>query len=229
VSDPRQEWHQALEPTPECISIERLGDERTAAEREHLATCPRCQAEVALFDGFRGDPVSAHELRDGEWIASELRRRAEVPSNVKAFRTRRFSGLAAAAAAVIVFGTAYWMENREPSIGTAIPTEQVYRSTRIEGLTPSGDLPEAPRTLQWTAVSGASTYTVELSSVDKTVLWSADTAGTSINLPAAAMAQFAPGKALLWKVTARRGTNILATSDIQRLRVALQSTRRSQS
>lgn len=230
MSERGQQWRQALEPTPDCIAIDRLGDERTEAERAHLATCPRCQTELALFDQFRGDPASADELRDGQWIAAELQRRFAAPSNVKAFRPRfgAFSGLAAAAALVLVIGTAWWLENREPSLDSRTPTGSVYRSARLEAIAPAGDLPEAPRGLQWTAVPGATSYAVELREVDRTLLWSGSTTHTSIDLPANVIALFLPGKTLLWEVTARRGSQVLAASGIQRFRVALRLPRRPQ-
>jgi hypothetical protein len=223
VSDPRQQWGSELAPTPECIAIERLGEERTGPEREHLATCPRCQAEMALFDEFNADNASADEIRDGQWIAAELQRRLAPPANVKQFqpRVRAYRGLAAAAAAVIVIGTGYWFENREPSIDTQLGGETIYRTSKLEAIAPLGDVPEAPHALQWTAVAGANAYTVRILEVDQTLLWSADTSGAAITLPADVIARFAPGKTLLWDVTARRGSNVIASSGMQRFRVAL--------
>jgi hypothetical protein len=223
VSDPRQQWGSELAPTPDCIAIERLGEERTAPEREHLATCPRCQAELALFDEFRSDSASADEIRDGRWIAAELQRRLAQPSNVKQFQPRAhmYRGLAAAAAAVIVIGTGYWFENREPSLDTQISGETIYRTSRLEALAPLGDVAEAPHDLRWTAVAGANGYTVRVLEVDQTLLWSAETPAATIALPADVIARFAPGKTLFWAVTAHRGANVIATSGMQRFRVAL--------
>lgn len=223
MSDSRQQWQKELEPTADCIAITRLGDELTDVERNHLATCPRCQAELALFDAFNSDSATPDELREGQWIASELRRRLDPPSNVKRFqlRSRAFSGLAAAAVAVIVVGTAYWMENREPSLDTNVGVQGVYRTSRLEVIAPVGDLPEAPRALHWTAVADATSYSVQILEVDRSLLWSAETPRATIILPADVIAQFAPGKTLLWEVTARRGSVVLASSGIQRFRVSL--------
>jgi hypothetical protein len=212
-----EQWRQELQPTPDCIAIENLGSARTEAEQQHVASCPRCQAELALFESFHRDESTA----DSQWIAAELQRRLAPPSNVKPFRPRRvFSSLAAAAAAVVVIGAAVWMQNREPSIDTKGTTQTVYRTSRLEAIAPAGDVAAAPRSLQWTAVPEATSYTVQLFEVDRTVLWKGETQAAAVALPAEVVARFAPGKTLLWEVTARRGTEVLATSGMQRFRVS---------
>ena len=209
-------WQKALEPTPQCIPPERLGESLSDAEREHVASCARCQAELALFHEFQ----QGEETPEGQWIATELRRRLETPSNVKVFAPwRRFAGvLAAAAAAVIVIGSGLWMQYREPSIEHG--NTNIYRSGRLEAIAPSGDLTETPKELRWTPVAGATSYGVRLLEVDRTPVWSAETKEARIALPASVATQCLPGKTLMWDVTARRGSATVATSDTQRFRVS---------
>jgi hypothetical protein len=231
MSDSRRQWQKELEPTVDCIAIERLGDERTDRETAHLAACPRCQAELALFAEFNADSASPDEAREGQWIAAELHRRLDPQSlspssNVKQFRprTRTFGALATAAAAVIVIGTGWWM-NREPSLDPDLGRPGVYRTSRIEVIAPTGEMQETPRELKWVAVAGATSYDVQILEVDRTLLWSSQTPRQTITLPAEVVVRFTPGKALLWEVTARRGAEVLASSGTQRFRVSMNNGR----
>ena len=228
MSDARLQWKKALEPTPECIDLARLGEERTAAEQEHLLACPRCQAEAALFQEFLREAAGEEEARDGRSIAAELQRRLEPKANVREFRPRSGSLLAAAAVLVLAIGTAFWLDNREPSLDSTVSPQGVYRSERIEGVSPSGEIPEAPRALQWKAVPGRPAYEVNILEIDGTLLWSGVTENTAISLAESVRTKFAPGRTLLWKVTARRGREIVASSGIMRTRVTLDAAGRVQ-
>ncbi|MBV9496783.1 MAG: hypothetical protein JOZ54_21245 [Acidobacteria bacterium] len=222
MSDARDQWRAALAPTPQCIPLERLGEARTDAEREHLASCARCQTEVALFAEMNAMDASA----DSRWVAEELHRRFET--NVKPFSPRRNARFAWAAAAAIAIAIAggVWMETREPSIG-GVESTNVYRALSVEAIAPVGDLAEAPRELRWKPVAGATGYAVELREVDRTLLWRSETSASVLALPADVVAQCAPGKSLLWDVAARRGSDVLASSGVQRFRVAVQVPRRN--
>lgn len=223
MNDPRDAWREALAATPDCIALERFGEPLTAAEREHLATCARCQSELALYESFASDEAAPEETRAGAWVAAELHRRLDGAANVTAFEPRRRAprfAWAAAAAAVFVIGTGLWMEKREPSLGDAGVTS-VYRTARLDAIAPLGDLAAAPRELRWNAVAGATVYTVEITEVDRTLLWRSETSSTRIVLPPNVVAQCAPGKTLLWDVAARRGSDELASSGVQQFRVAV--------
>jgi len=220
VSSSLQQWRNGLEPGPDCIAIARLGDELSDRERGHLASCSRCQAEMALFDSFNSESASSDEVREGRWIASELHRRLDGPSNVMPFQPRRrtFHALAAAAVLVIVSGAAYWMSNREPELDPGIHLLSVYRTSRLDVIAPLGDSTEIPKELKWRGVARATSYSVQMLEIDRTLLWSAQTAQESIALPKDVMARCAPGKSILWEVTAHRGSTVLASSGTQRFR-----------
>jgi hypothetical protein len=209
------DWKEALEPSPECIDIARLGEALDATDRAHLDTCARCQAELALFREIQREDGSAEEAEAARWIAGELQRR----NNVVAFRPKPWNVLyAVAAVLVLVIGAGWWMQMREPSIDMPL-TPGTYRSARLELAAPRGDLAQAPNELRWNPVPDASHYRVRIVEVDATQVWSGDTTGTSVVLPPAVIAQFVPGKSLRWQVEAFRGEESLAVSETQTVRV----------
>lgn len=219
------DWREALAPTPECIAIERLGEELNESERTHLETCARCHAELALFRELDREERSP----EGEWIANELRRRggeaiAPVPFPHRRAEARRSTWrvlYAVAAALAITIGAGWWMQTREPSIDGPLDDPGTYRGARLEVLAPAGELAQAPNELRWTAVPNASRYRFRILEVDGTVVWSGETTETHVALPPAVVAQFAPGKSLRWEVQAFRGTGMLASSETQSVRVSV--------
>jgi hypothetical protein len=214
-------WREALAPTPECLDVVRLGEALTDAERAHVESCARCQSEVALFREFLSDAASADEAEAGQWIAGELQRRLQGESrNVVPIRGKAYRVVyAAAAALLIVIGASYWIDTREPELDERISAPSMYRSARLDVIAPIGDLTQAPNELRWAAVPEASTYSFRILEVDMEPVWAGRTTETHVALPPAVTAQFAPGKTLLWDVTALRGNEELATSETQNVRV----------
>jgi hypothetical protein len=206
------DWRTILDTTPECVGVERLGDELTPAEREHVAGCVRCQTELALFR----DVTSAEPSADSQWIASELRRRDEKVVPFRPRITRVLYAVAAALAIAIGLGT--WMQLREPSLRVPNGTD-VYRSARLELVAPAGDLAAPPDALRWKSFAQASRYRVDILEVDGARVWSGETVATAVTLPPDVKARFAPGKTLLWRVEAFRGNESLAVSETQTVRV----------
>jgi hypothetical protein len=210
------DWRDALAPTPECIPIERIGDELTQGEREHLDSCARCQSELALFRETTREEVTSEEASAAAWIAGELRTR----NNVVAFRPKMWRTLyAVAAALVIVLGAAWWMQFREPSIDGQLDGPGTYRSGRLELVAPIGDIATAPNEFRWKPVAKVSRYRVRILEVDATPLWSVDTAEAHVQLPPDVVEQFLPGKTLQWEVRAFRGNEMIASSETQVVRV----------
>ncbi|MEA2464700.1 MAG: hypothetical protein QOJ98_2447 [Acidobacteriota bacterium] len=222
MTDTRQGWQEALAPTPECIEIARFGEELDAASLAHLESCARCQAELVLFREFQREESSGEEAAAGQWIAGELQRRFEDSGKLVAFRPKRFQALYAAAAVVVmVIGAGWWMQLREPSIDGAIGGAPVYRSARLDVIAPAGELAQAPNELRWRVVPGASRYHIRILEIDATLVWSGNTTEPYVALPPAVVAEFVPGKTLLWTVTAFQGDEKLAESETQTVRVSV--------
>lgn len=206
------DWRTVLGPTPDCIDVARFGEELTDAERAHVDACVRCRTELALFGEMMGEESSP----ESQWIAAELQRRNRR-NNVVAFRPKRML-YAVAAALVVLIGVSAWMQYRERpiDIDTAPGT---YRSARLGNLTPAGELAQAPNELRWDAVPGATHYRVQIAEVDAQPVWGASTTEPRAVLPPHVVAQFAPGKSLLWSVEAFRGNESLTQSQTETIRV----------
>lgn len=211
-----------------CLSIERLGEPLTAAERAHVDGCARCEAELALWQQFNEAVPAPDEGAAVRWITSELRRRLQPARTEgagarwhKVFQTvslRPALGLAAAAAlAVVVISSV--ARDPEPAVGET-SGEQVYRSAAVRVIAPTGDLDRVPSVLEWTPFPDVSRYDVELLEVDRTRLWRTTTREPRVALPKSVIDKIVPGKTLLWEVAALDGSGkVLGTSGPQRFRV----------
>jgi len=220
VSDARTDWKNELRPTPDCIAIDRLGEQLTAKEREHLAECARCQAEMALWKEFNENTPRAGEEEDVNWIVNKLQTRSTNVVEISAWKKMlRPRNLAIAASLVLAIAIGYLVENREPVLDQSLTRPTAYRSARVEVITPKGDVITAPTALVWQSVDGATIYEVQVMEVDRTVLWQGSSSTPRVDLPAAVTEQCVPGKAILWQVSARREGAVLAESGLQRFRV----------
>jgi hypothetical protein len=220
--------HAALEPTPECLDVGRFGEELTPAEQAHVAGCPRCETEFALWREFEESAPSADEGAAVQWIVADLRRRqspgvAQTGAAPGWFRgLARVPVLAAAASALLAIGIGYVAWDPEPRLGTPGSGEQVYRTTGVQVVGPVGDVASAPTELSWMTVEGAAGYNVRVLEIDNTVLWQASSSTPRVSVPSAVVRQFVPGKTVLWEVTAHdaAGTS-LGSSGLQRFRVGI--------
>jgi len=232
-----QSLTHALQPGPDCPSIEQIGryadgalvaEERRQAEA-HIATCPNCQAELSLLRGFATLTVRDDEADAVRWGIDELQRRRAATAGtadpkepavrrwLSASRLRPALVLTAVTVAV-VFGY-YVVDRRAPRLPADLGSD-VTRSLAVSLRAPLGDQAEAPARLQWDRVSGAARYHVRLSEVDRQEIWSGDTASPSIDLPPEVRARLVPGKTVLWQVTAYGSANTaIAASNAERFRV----------
>ena len=229
----------ALGRTGDCPALESLEAAETNPDvQRHLAGCSRCRTELAMLREFRGAEPRAEEMASVEWIASELRRRspelagpapvvhpqpASPRDRLRAWtgglfapQRRRTLSLAAVALLVVVAAGVYLrpganFERPSPSGGTA-----VWRSGEFAAVSPLGDVTEAPSEFRWQTVPGAATYSIQLVEVDRTVVWSADSTRTSIEVPAEIRQKLKPARAFHWQVVARNaGGQNIASTDLQ--------------
>jgi len=228
----RDEWKRQLEPTLECIPIDRLGDELTPDAREHVAHCVRCQTEMALWREYENAETAPAEGAAVQWIADETRRRMNA-ARVSRHESRGFAWLpavswrpfAAVAAAVAALAVIYVAQNREPVISDVATGDETYRTASIVTISPIGDLAAAPTELQWHAMAAAAQYDAQVEEVDGTVLWRASTPNARIELPGDVIAQCVPGKTLRWRIAARDAHGaIVAESAVQPFRVRAKPT-----
>lgn len=213
----QQIWHKAASATQDCLPLEVLermtesssADPKAAA---HLAECAHCQTELSMLKSFEASVPSANEGAAVAWIAAQLERNqnapvakpavARVPFWRTMFRVPYLAG-AAALAAVLVLGISLYHGNQEgpPKIGPGIGHGNL-RSGAIHLVSPVGDLTQAPAEFRWDAVTGASSYTVELKDVAGVTLASAKSTQNVLPVTPEMRANMSSGKPLTWKVIA---------------------------
>jgi hypothetical protein len=223
--DLRAELRKATARTAQCIPIERLGEALTTDEQSHLERCARCQAELSLWREFDASESEADEGAAVQWISARLRNgptAATRPAVTWWTALAGARGLAVAAVLLIAAGgIAYLIRDRAPHVRDT-GTEQVYRSGRIEPLSPVGDLASPPAELQWKPVPGAVRYDLSLLEIDRRAVWRGSSKETRIALPPNVVAQFTPGKPFFWEAIARSTTDAaLATTGTVRFRVVV--------
>ena len=216
----REILKSALRPGPDCLSLEQLGryadgalagDEQAAAAA-HLRQCLNCQAELALLQAVTSSAVrdgDADVVRDGvkrlDARAAEIfgADRAAPSASRRSFASRMVPVAAVAAVLLIATGVLYLSSRQRPELPGSVTTAgETTRSLAITVRGPSGDQIDAPRRLEWIAVNGAVRYRVRLMEVDRREVWSASTSTAGIELPDSARTSMAPGRTLLWDVTA---------------------------
>jgi hypothetical protein len=246
----RNQLKETLAPSPECATLEELAalaDASLPAPSRsrvavHVASCERCEVELALLKEFESASPRPEEDATVQWIVGRLRRRfrearvavAPVPAaheDERGFWPRLLRvkpvtgvGFGLAAAMVLVAASLELREGREPSLPDRIdPGGSVYRS-EVELGEPAGDLDARPAALRWESVAGAASYSVEVMEVDRAKVWKADVATPSVALPDTVTDRLVPGKPLLWQVSALDGAGkTIAASKMQRFRVKPQA------
>jgi anti-sigma factor RsiW len=190
-----------------CVDAEQLaayvdGRLDASARRKveaHLARCGDCRTIFAETAAFAKRIVRPSRRTTG-WI--------------------RHPVLSAVATLVVVGALGYVLWDREPPLPQGV-TSPAYRRSRIRTSAPLGDVATAPSVLHWSAVEDAASYDVRVLEVDRTPLWSGSTSTPGIDLPSEVSALFAPGKTVVWEVTARdRSRAVIGESGAQQFRVA---------
>jgi len=240
-----ERWKSGLSATPECLSLEEIGahfdgttpDNGKSRVEGHLSGCPRCQSELGMLRSFQiAEPVIEEGAAAG-WIVARLERQQQQLAGTVAAKAAReqtswWTGLFSfrpriailAGAAVLVALFAVRMAQRpaqEPElIADASRGGAVLRSQEISVVNPSGDLQVPPTEFRWQAVAGAVSYSIQVTEVDHTMVWSGESKETSLAIPAEVRSTMVAQKPLLWQVTAFgvRGDKI-AASQQQRIRV----------
>jgi hypothetical protein len=210
VSD-QQLFREALKAGSDCPRIEELEkllDGRVPNEllQRHVNQCGHCRTELAMLRSFHSDDVpdsdSAAVRKIAERLAANSSRRPEPWWQWFTAAWVRPAALAVAGLMIVAGIAIQLRQNGAPPLNP-IPDggRQVFRSSTIAAVSPSGDVSEAPSQMAWEGVTGAVHYQVRLLEVDRTELWKADVTGTSAGIPAEIRARIVPLKTLLWEVT----------------------------
>lgn len=210
-------WHEAASATKDCLPLEVLErmTENASADpgaAAHLSDCPHCQTELAMLKNFEQSTPSADEGAAVAWIAAQLQRNQSAPvaqqqiARVPFWRTMfRVPYLAGAAAlvAVLVLGISVYNGNigGPGKINSGIGSGN-FRSGAIHLVSPVSDINQAPQEFRWDAVSGASSYSIELKDVAGITLASAKSTQNVLPVTPEMRANMSSGKPLKWKVTA---------------------------
>jgi hypothetical protein len=233
-------YKTALGPEDGCPNAGQLeqflmeGPAPPSALAAHVESCAFCRTEVQLLREFHAGSPRETETAAVQAIASRLRARSneifkrEAPSAATRepwwrtfWRAPWFSPAALAAAAVLVV-VAIGLQTRisPPALRPPSAEPEVLRSNAIIVTAPSGDVAQPPAEIRWQPSPGASRYKVRLLEVDGQEIWSAETAESMVQIPAAIRARIVPAKTLLCQVSAfdESGRQV-AISDTVRFRV----------
>lgn len=236
----------AFTPKPGCLLAEELERvlENPSVQHPHIANCARCQAELAMLKEFEASIPLSDEGAAVTWIASEMERRLPLikrPGAAQQHNSRRESAswltrifgnasvrwLVPVTAIVLVAVTSVVVlrSRKEPELQANLGSgPAIYRSQQVDVIAPVGELPSAPKELQWKSFATAAKYKVEVMEVDHALLWSSETNYITLTIPAPARAKMLPGKPVLWQVTALDNQGrVLAVSQVQRFSVARRS------
>ena len=184
--------------------LEAGGRQGTESSR-HIAECPHCAGEFALYGQFlaiNGSGDLAQTVRGVDRVLARAIHESR-PSHSWLSRLLRpvilGPAMAAMAAALIVVGIS--VPQRGAMDGRVV-LEGMERAQTLELLTPKGDIPSSPGILRWTSVPKAASYRVRLMEVDKNVIWESETRMTTAGLPTGIQKLALPGKRLIWTVEA---------------------------
>lgn len=238
-------WKSGLTATPECLSLEELGahfdgttpDKAKARVEGHLSSCPRCQSELAMLRSFQtAEPVKEEGAAVG-WIVARLKNQqqqlagttavkaqTERPSwwsGLLSFRPRTAILVGAAVLLALFVARIAQRPAQEPDLrADAGRGGEVLRSQEIAIVNPSGDLHAPPTEFRWQPVAGAVSYSILVTEVDHTVVWTGESTETKLAIPAEIRSRMVAQKPFLWRVTAfnARGDKT-AASQQERFRV----------
>jgi len=213
--------------------LEKRGSPQEREARDmHLKNCAACSTELELFRRFFLEEPTAAERADVEWIAGKLRRVSAPAHSADAeslrwwgrlgalFSNRGWAWAGATAMAMLAIAVFVGTEDHPRLPGDLGQGSTIQRSGQLVVDEPSGDVEQTPSELCVTPYSGASRYRFELREVDRTLIWSTESAKSGVDLPQEIRDLLLPGKTLVWSAQALNAAGEeLASSGPQRFRV----------
>lgn len=209
----------ALGPGRDCPDVEELESLASGATSqtglaEHVKSCSYCQTELHLLQTFHAGAATKEERRTVELLqkrSKEILRQAAPAGKRepwwKALFTMPSMAQASLAMALVLvvagtvlhFGTSTLPSSLNQTNGTG---PEVLRSGSFAVISPSGDLREAPKQIQWEKVPNAVRYQVRLLEVDQNELWKTEATDDHIDLPASVRSRIVPAKTLFCEIVA---------------------------
>lgn len=215
----RDFWQQALAGSAECPPFAAF-DAPSEVVRAHLESCERCRAEFALLREFQRLTPQPEEEAGVEWVVE--RYRWTGPVDPEPWWRRFFLGspapqwMVTVLVLLLLFAGAWKLRQmRDQSVEAAARARAV-----VNGLSPAGDLREAPGAFRWEPAPGAARYRVTVTEAGGAAVSTLEVPGATAEADGAARAAMAEHKTLSWRVAAL-GANgeILAESQSARFRV----------
>ncbi|MFN7936874.1 MAG: hypothetical protein U0R19_26370 [Bryobacteraceae bacterium] len=218
-------WRQAASRKPDCPPVEEWASyvEQGAKRPEmeaHREGCAACQAEVAMLVSFLEAVPSEAEAADLAYITGRLSAKEEAePWWRRLFAPPGFKVWAFAAVALVAVAIGVQYRAGMPPVGQEVGGEMRSGLT-VEGLTPSGDVAQAPARFEWKAVAGATGYQLQIMTVDGAEVWRSAIGNRLYCKDLPGQDVFAVRKTLLVRVTAfgPDGKQLAVSPDV-RLRV----------
>lgn len=219
----RETWRAAVSRTGECLSInelERLAENVPLPDEKlnaHLAGCPRCQTELAMLKNFESATPAQDEGAAVAWITAQLSRSSlkSAPQTAAVGRLAFFrnffrSPYAIATVAVtliIIFSVSLYISEHQsaPQLNAGLKNpnpDEIMRSQSVRVIGPSGDLKSLPESFRWDVYPGATSYRIELTEVDGTLVRQETVNQNVLSVTPEWKSVIHGGKPYIWQVTA---------------------------
>lgn len=169
------------------------------------------------IEGRRLHEPPEHALRQAERIATR-----QTPGAAPA-RTSSWPGwmrglAAASLVGVAVIGT-MMLRDGSPSLPDR-GVESTVRGSRIQLLSPVGEIAGTPTSFDWRTFEGAASYRVSVLAVDDEVLWEAVATDGSVELPAELRERLQSAVVYRWRVEASDADGaVIGRSETTRFRI----------
>lgn len=217
-------WRQAASGQPHCPSVEEWASYLEQSEKRpeleaHREGCVSCQAEVAMLRSFLEAEAAPEEAADLAYVLGKLRKEEPEPWWRRIFAPATFRIWAFAAVALVAVAIGVQYRSGMPPVGQEVGGE-MRAGLAVEGLTPSGDVGQAPSQFEWKAVPGAAGYQLRIMTVDGAEVWRSPIENRLNCKDLPGQDVFAVRKTLLVRVTAfgPDGKQLAVSPDV-RLRV----------
>lgn len=216
---------QAGSVAPDCLTVEQLdqyGRQTLSpvdadAIAAHLRACPHCTNELAMLHEFLAGEVPPAQQPDVQYVikgleASRTRLLDAAPRKAdpmagswwrNLFGAFAFPRLALALGTMLVIaGGTLFLRHGRVAPSEDFSESGTFRTARITGVSPAGDITTLPEYISWDDVPGARSYQIRMLEVDGNELWRTTVSTNRVELAQAASIHITYTKTLLLQVSA---------------------------